>query len=212
MILIATGLSREARIIAGPGVAVIAGGGDLARLERDIEAAVGNARAILSSGLAGALDPALRAGDIVVDGDQRLVSALRGALPGAVAGRVVGTDSPVASVAAKAALRQRTGAIAVEMEGHVAARVAARHGLPFATLRAVSDAADHALPPAALAGMAPDGRMAIGAVLASLVRRPGQLPALIRTGREAERGFRALFRCYRVLGVMDVVEHALDMA
>lgn len=214
-ILIATGLRREARIMARAGVTAIAGGGDGARLERMLEAAIaaGGVRAILSSGLAGALDPALGPGDLVIgeEGDTRLVAALRHALPDAAVGRVIGGDVMVASVEAKRALREETGAIAVEMEGHVAARVAARHGLPFATLRAISDAADHALPPAALAGMRPDGGMAVGAVLASLIRRPGQLPALIRTARGAQRGFRALLRGHRVLGIVDLVQHALDM-
>ena len=46
------------------------------------------------------------------------------------------------------------------------------------------------LPPAALVGMKPDGGMDLPAVLRSLLANPGQLPALIRTGLEAERGFR----------------------
>ena len=49
-ILIATGLRREARLMAGPGVTVIAGGGDAARLERELEMLAGSAQAILSSG------------------------------------------------------------------------------------------------------------------------------------------------------------------
>ncbi len=48
------------------------------------------------------------------------------------------------------------------------------------------------LPPAALVGMRPDGGMALGAVLASLARDPRQLPALIRTGRQADRAFAGL--------------------
>ncbi len=98
------------------------------------------------------------------------------------------------------------------MEGKIAARVAARHELPFATVRAISDRADHPLPPAALVGMRPDGSMAIGAVMASLARQPGQLPALVRTAWEAERGFRALLRCYRVLGIVDLGQHLLHMS
>jgi hypothetical protein len=85
------------------------------------------------------------------------------------------------------------------MESHIAARVAARHGLPFAALRVISDAADTTLPPAALAGMRPDGGIAIGAVLASLVQNPAQLPALIRTARDAEKAFRTLGRVHDAL-------------
>ena len=92
----------------------------------------------------------------------------------------------------KDVLYQTTDAIAVDMESHIAARVAARHGLPFIAIRTISDTALETLPPAALVGMNPDGSMALGKVLASLARRPGQLPALIRTGRSAELAFKSL--------------------
>jgi len=42
--------------------------------------------------------------------------------------------------------------------------------------------------------------MALGKVLASLARRPGQLPALIRTGRSAELAFKALAEVHQKLG------------
>ena len=253
-LLIATGLLREARIISAPGIVAIAGGGDGTRLERDLEQAIRAqpVRAILSSGLAGALDPSLQIGDVIVgtEGDPRLVATLQRALPTAIVGMIVGCDEPVATIEAKRALRinpplqgegdrqRRWRGIttsgdtppsalsglppppagedlrvsAVDMETHIVARVAERHGLPFATLRVISDTAGETLPPAALCGMRSDGTMAIGPVLASLLRHPAQLPALIRTGWNAERAFRALLRCYRMIGLVDLVEHALDVA
>jgi len=67
-LLIATGLLREARIISAPGIVAIAGGGDGERLEAKLEEAIGAqpVRALLSSGLAGALDPSLHIGDVVI--------------------------------------------------------------------------------------------------------------------------------------------------
>ena len=56
------------------------------------------------------------------------------------------------------------------------------------------------LPPAVLSGMKPDGGMDLAGVLASLARDPRQLPSLIRTGREAERAFKALDHARRLLG------------
>ena len=209
-LLVACGLKREAAIIERAGLIVVAGGGDAARLERELEAAVVGATGVLSCGIAGALDPRLKAGDVVIGelyglfpGEGQgggLLDWLGNNLPQAHRGTIIGADRIIASAAEKAALHATTGAIAVDMESHIAARVAARHGLPFAILRTISDTADHALPPAALVGMKPDGSMALGAVLASLARHPSQLPALIRTGRDAGAAFAALMSVWHALG------------
>lgn len=197
MILIATGMQAEARLFAAPGLCVIAGGGDHARLERALDAAAPGARLIVSSGLAGALSPELDVGDVVLDGPAALVARL----PAAHAGAVIGSDRALASVADKRAAAQG-GAIAVDMESHVARAVAARHGLECLVARVISDRADHALPPAALVGMRADGGVALGAVLASLARHPGQLPALVRTARDAGRAMRALSVLARALAAL----------
>lgn len=202
--------------MVAPEVIAIAGGGDGARLERELEAAAVGAKLILSSGLAGALDPALKPGNVILAGDAALIERLRPLLPEAKIGRVFGSDVAIGSVAAKAAARTQSGALAVDMESHIAWRVAKRHGLPFLVARVISDGAHHALPPAALVGMKPDGGIAFGAVLASLARHPRQLPALIRTGRDAEIAFRALRRLHHMLrgtGVrcLDLCQFPLDM-
>ncbi|MBX9884015.1 MAG: phosphorylase [Novosphingobium sp.] len=218
VILIACGLQREARILGGPGVMPVIGGGDAAALEDQLEGQIGRLppiSLILSCGIAGALDPGLVAGDIIIDDPYSRESGnpapegvspaalgprfcggtgerLGAVLPLARHGAIIGQDHIAASAAEKAALFAATGALAVDMESHIAARVAERHGLPFMAIRTISDCAHEALPPAALVGMNPDGSMALGRVLASLARRPGQLPALIRTGRSAEKAFTAL--------------------
>jgi hopanoid-associated phosphorylase len=224
-LLVATGLRREARLIAGRGVVVIAGGGDAVRLEHELEMLAGSATALLSSGLAGALAPDLAIGDIVISGGcvgvdapvSAFASQLARWLPEARLGLVAAGDVPVASADEKRLLYARTEALAVDMESHVAARVAARHGLPFAALRVISDAADDGLPPAALAGMQPDGRVAIGPVIAALARDPRQLPLLVRTARHANKAFRALGGLHdmlrgRGIGRLDPRQLALDMA
>ncbi|HEX7854540.1 MAG TPA: phosphorylase [Sphingobium sp.] len=218
-LIVACGLKREARIIARPGrdVFTVAGGGMSARLESGLDdAAEMFPSIILSSGIAGALHPALKTGDIVIDGDEDVLEMLRPLFPEAMTGTIVGQDSICASVTAKRELRARTGAIAVDMETHVARRVAARRNLPFAALRIISDTSETTLPPATLVGMGPDGGMAIGPVLLSLARHPGQLPALIRAGRDAGQAFRALGRTHDTLaragiGLADLRQLPLDM-
>jgi adenosylhomocysteine nucleosidase len=186
--LIACGLVREARLLTGAGLIPVAGGGDPLRLElaleRHIAEFAGTFSALLSCGIAGALDPALNVGAIIVDAPDDFPVP-----PGARRGAIAGQDQIAATIAQKAALFAATGACAVDMETHIARWVAARHALPFAAIRVISDSAAHTLPPAALIGMAPDGTMALRAVLNSLARDPSQLPALIRTGRNAQVAF-----------------------
>jgi hopanoid-associated phosphorylase len=227
MILAATGLQRERRIVAGPDVEAVAGGGDHARLEAVLDRLATGANGIISIGIAGALASGLRPGSWIVadavfdDGepvptDPAWTGRLAARLPGAARGLLLGANAMVAEATQKAALHRTTGAVAVDMESHIVARVARRHRLPFAAVRVISDAAHRTLPLAARVGMKSDGRMDLPAVLRSLLANPGQLLDLIRTGLEAERAFRALLRGYRRLGPRlagpDLAEPLLDMA
>jgi hypothetical protein len=122
------------------------------------------------------------------------------ALPGAILAEVAGADHPIARPDHKRLLRATTGAAAVDMESHIAARIAASHGLPFAIVRIVCDPAQRSLPPAALAGMRNDGTSDIGAVLRALIASPGQLGALIRIALDAQIAFSQLKRRRNALG------------
>ncbi len=211
-ILVATGLQRERRLLDGPGLTVVVGGGDSRHLEASLDRLAGEARGIISIGIAGGLSPELRSGHWVVatavhddvisiPTDHAWTRRLLGRLTGATAGTIFGTDAIVAEAVQKADLNRTTGAAAVDMESHIAGRVARRFHLPFAAARVVSDAAHRTLPPAARVGMRPDGAVDVVAVLRSLVEKPGQLGALIRTGVDAERSFRSLLRGHRLLGL-----------
>ncbi len=211
-ILAVTGLKREALIAGGPGVVAVAGGGDAKGLAEKLGALHGDIEGVISFGLTGALSPLLKVGDTIIA--ERVLSgahhwrcdeawrvALAARLPGVHQGPIVASDTVVESPERKAALYAKTGALAVDMESAVAARFALARKLPFAVLRVISDDANHVLPPAALSAMKPDGGIAVGRVLGSLLRRPLQLPALIRTGRTSSKAFRELLRCRGLCGV-----------
>ncbi len=211
-LLIVVGMKREARIAAGAGRVAIAGRG-LA------EALAERPAAVISFGLCGGLDPFLAAGDLVVGeavggvaANQAWADRLMAALPGARRGAIASSGAMAAGIAAKAALRAQTGAIAVDMESHLVAAA----GLPFAVLRAVSDPAHRALPRAAQAGFKADGEVDIASVLRALIARPWELPALLRTAREAEFAFRALGDALDLLGpgigCPYLGEHRIDVA
>lgn len=215
-VLAVTGLGAEARIARGPGVRTVAGGGRALRLEHDLEREVEcGVRAIVSFGIAGALAPALRPGAVaiatgVISGsgpgarwyatDARWTAALVERLPRAMTGPFAGSDVVVADRAAKEALAASTRAIAVDMESHVAARVASRHALPFAVVRTIVDPLDRIVPRAAMHAMRPDGSVDVAAVLRALALGPRELPDLLRIGRDARVALRALGRSRRLLG------------
>jgi adenosylhomocysteine nucleosidase len=105
---------------------------------------------------------------------------------------LLSADCVVAEAAAKAALFAGTGACAVDLESGAVARVAARHGLPFAVLRAVCDPAGRTLPPAALVALDAGGAIVPLRVALALLRRPNQLPALLALAHDAAAARRAL--------------------
>jgi hopanoid-associated phosphorylase len=211
-VLAVCGLGFEAAIAAGPGVVTVCATGPMALAKRldTLLAAPGQAcGGIVSFGSAGGLDPALAPGTCVlasavlsargcIGTDHDWMRALLACLPHAFTGALAAASAPVDSVAAKARLWQRSGALAADMESHVAALAAQRHGLPFAALRVVLDPAWRALPPAATAGLRADGAVALWPVLRALAARPGQVAQLavlaadLRIARRALRGARAL--------------------
>jgi hopanoid-associated phosphorylase len=164
---------------------------------------------LLSFGLAGALDPALSAGTLILPdrivqagGSEhcsdpvwhaRLAELFHDRQP--VIGRHLGADQAIADASGKSALLAATAARAVDMESHVLAAAAAEAGLPFAVIRVICDDAGTALPPAALAAIRPDGSTDLLAIALSVLRAPGQIPALRRLGRAAAQAEATMAVC-----------------
>jgi hopanoid-associated phosphorylase len=178
------------------------------RLESAVKA---GGSGIISIGIAGGLAPGLAPGDwvvasgVVADGvrfptDNRWSSRLLNALPKALHADISGVDAPVVGHGDKRALHETNGTVAVDMESHIAARIAATHGVPFAACRVIIDPAERTLPPAALVGMRADGRPDVFAVVRSLMQQPRQLLALLRVVADARAARSALFRGRRMIG------------
>lgn len=188
---IVCGLRSEAEALGLPGVAISAARPERASAEA-MRLAEAGATALLSVGLAGALAPGLHPGLLLVPGRVVLSDGRAFGVDSALARRLgfapgddalLGSDLLVPDAAAKAAAHAATGAIAVDMESHRVAEVAATRGLPFLVLRAIADPADLAIPPCAHDSVAPDGSVRVGATLAGLMRRPADLGALLALGR-----------------------------
>jgi hopanoid-associated phosphorylase len=204
-VLCTTGLAAEARIARRAGLGAVVGGGDHRRTVKVVEEAASAAECLVSFGIAGGLKPGLRAGDIVlstevIDEDRRWLSSdsLRPRISdlveelGAIEGPVLGAQLALATKRDKRQAWRSTGAVAVDMESVVVARAAAALGIPFVVLRAIADPAARELPPAALLPLDEDGNPALGSVLASVLRRPKQLPNLLTVAREARQALLAL--------------------
>jgi hypothetical protein len=173
-ILAVAGLAAEARIARSVGWTAVVAGGRAGLLWERLAALPGDWAAVVSFGIAGGLDPALRPGTVIIA--DRIVAA----------DRDFRCDAALAdAIASGLAAAPRTGALAADMESPVAAAYAAERGLRFAAVRVVCDPAGRALPALAGAALRPDGTGDLAAVLAGLVRDPAALPGLVRLARDS---------------------------
>ena len=205
---VVTGLQAEARLAAPLGPAEAGGGlppGAAMAAERLVAA---GATALVSFGLCGGLDPALHPGALVVPravltagGRYAADPNLSAALGDWSCEALFAGDAAAADPETKRRLFRTSGAAAIDLESGAVAVVAGRAGIPFAVLRAVCDPANAGLPPVALAALDADGRISVWNVARSLLREPGQLPALIALGRAAKAARAALL--HRVHDIRD---------
>ena len=197
------------------------GADNAARAARTLVAA--GAGALLSFGVAGALDPALGCATVVLPGTvlrrcvepgssallsyatfrpwrERLLSALHGHVRVA-SGALLSTAAPVAAATLKAHLFHDTLAMAVDMESAAVAEVAAHHHLPFMAVRVILDTAADSLPESILRAFDPDAAARSGGArarrLLRLLRLATDLRPLLRLAaqyRLARRALRAAVR------------------
>lgn len=122
--------------------------------------------------------------------DESLFASL-GAVSGLHRGKILGVDEPVLACKDKRALGERTGALVVDMESHALAAVAREYGLPLLVCRVVLDASDRFVP-AMVMNAVHGSRARIAPIVAGLLRRPNNLPAILKLGVDARRARRRL--------------------
>jgi adenosylhomocysteine nucleosidase len=213
MLGIITGMVSEARIFGSDALVVSAGGNAKATRDGIANLIARGADRLVSFGIAGALDPTLKPGDLIVASavrtvqgerlpvDQKWLAHLTRHLTEARVADVVGSTTIAASVEQKAMLHRDTGAACVDQESHWVAEAAHADRLPFMVIRAIADRAGDALPPAVLVGLDTKGNPQTAAVIGALLRDPMQLPGLIRVAFQTRKALKALFRSRTALAV-----------
>lgn len=175
-----------------PSALVAIGGIGHAAGRRAAEVIVGEANPgiLISAGLAGALSPSLKAGDIVrarevvdeasgerhetIGGDAVLVTAVR----------VTGSQG-------KRRLATAYSASAVDMEAAAVAGIAKQHGICFAVVKAISDDLAFAMPPVN-GFVTPQGQFRAGAFAAHVAVRPRWWLPTVRLALNSRRASRNL--------------------
>ena len=162
---------------------------------------------LVGAGAAGALDPSLRAGEIVVaerlvDEEGEAPSPDAGLLARAVAlgakpATIVSVARPITSSKEKRETAVRFGipdssSAVVDMESSAWARASASWGVPFLALRAVSDSFEEELPAFLSSCLTPDGSVDRAAVARRLVQHAPPLPTHHRKRRRVREGAEAL--------------------
>jgi adenosylhomocysteine nucleosidase len=220
---IVTGLKLEAEILRHSGkswgkplpLITISGPGPRRAQEHAEKLIKDGVDALMSFGLAGGLAPDLSAGSIIVPQEIHQLgfapilsdAAWCGGLKDCIDGQLnlrevnmVSLDSIIDSVDTKHELWVQTGAGAVDMESAAIAECAARAGVPFIAIRAISDPAHSPLPPVVKQAVNTDGTTRPFGVMKSLLRHPRQMSELVALAQNTKRAKTALGKLARLAG------------
>jgi adenosylhomocysteine nucleosidase len=152
---------------------------------------------IILAGLAGALDPSLQIGDIVVD-----VCSATGKLSLAGAthiGVIHSSGEIITAPAGKSELFTKTRALAVDMESAIVGARAAALGLPFLHIRAISDRAQDAVDPAVLSFINPFGAVRPLKLATALLGKPSLVAQIRHLRRDSKIALSALCTAIKAL-------------
>lgn len=194
-------------------IAIVHTGMGMARAKKSIESFLqeNQPKMLISAGFAGGLSPDLQTGQIVVNenfsspellekmkrffanSEVAVGNDLDSSAPKIVFGDLKTTENVAETVADKTTLFAKTGALAVDMETLAISETCRAHGLPMLSLRAISDAADVAMPlPQEVWFDAEKQRPRPASLVAHLLSHPGKIAPFVRFVRGVGIARRAL--------------------
>jgi adenosylhomocysteine nucleosidase len=193
-VLFCFAVEQEAKFFSQPGMELLITGMGRENAERKLHAVLRQqeCQLVLSCGFAGGLNPYLKSGTVVfaTDEDAGLTPMLLSA--GACPVTFYCSSRVATSVTEKKRLWEETGADAVEMESEIIRAICKAHGIPSATIRVISDAANENLPLDFNALMTSDQKLNYLKLICTLVMSPGKIPALLRLQRQTQIAARNL--------------------
>ena len=166
--------------------------------------------ALMTFGMAGGLDPALKPGSVVIprevispDGTRyaacrawrEQVAAAVSALRAVSEGNLLTSTQAIETPADKAAAFHTTGAAAVDMESAAVAEIAAKHNLPFIAVRVIVDTAADMLPRAVVAASRA-GKVQLARLIGGLILAPREIASMIRLAQR----YRIAMHSLRAIG------------
>ena len=196
----------ELALLGGGALLAVSGIGRTAAMTAARALIEAGAGALMSFGVAGALDPALKPGSVVLPRElslnhgpryvcdaswrERVAAELR-PLRAVSSGNLLTSDKAIDTPSEKMAAFLGTGAVAVDMEGAGVAEVAAAGNLPFIAVRVIVDTAADRLP-AAVVAASRAGQVKIARLVMGLAASPGEIPGMMRLAQRYRVAMRTL--------------------
>jgi adenosylhomocysteine nucleosidase len=191
---------RTFRVFEHGNMVVVCGGigAEAARRAAEAVIALYSPERIWSAGFAGAADPNLQVGQVLIP--RHVIDARDSSSIDTGTGEgILVSFATVASPQQKAKLRDAFNADAVDMEAAAVAKASSARGISFAAVKAISDRSNFDLPPLENF-VAADGTFNTLKFALFLIPRLWMWPKVVRLQRSSSLAARALCQCLRGIG------------
>jgi adenosylhomocysteine nucleosidase len=214
-ILVCFAVKEEAKsfsqlIASQPSIRILVTGMGRHNAESAIRAALAEERPriVLSAGFAGGLNPDMASGTVVFATDKGTAMETKLLVAGALSARFHCASRVATTVKEKRALREATGADAVEMESDAICAICRERKVPVAIVRVILDAENEDLPFNFNLLMTPDQRLDKRKLVLALLKSPGKSAALLRLQRQSRAAGEKLAAV--LARAMDTLQEARD--